>query len=361
MIMELTMTTNKDYIFLRALKKEPLERTPVWIMRQAGRYLPEYRALRIKAKNFLNLCKTPELACEATLQPLERFDLDAAIIFSDILTIPDAMGLGLTFIEHEGPQFTNPIQSSKDIFNLPHLVPEQDLDYVLHLIKLLKKSLSNRVPLIGFAGSPWTLATYMVEGKVTKNFSKIRTMLYKDRTNLHALLLHLGLQVEKYLLAQIQAGVDVIMLFDTWGGLLSEQLYLEFSLQYIKKIISKVKNCFKNIPVIIFTKNSGQFIQQVAHTGCDCIGLDWTANLALARKTVGHQVALQGNLDPCVLYAPKKVIEQEVKLMLKQYGQGSGHIFNLGHGIYPDVDPEHVQFMVKAVKMFSPVFHNSHE
>ena len=344
--------------FLRALHLQDVDRTPVWVMRQAGRYLPEYRKLRLRANSFLNLCKTPELACEATMQPIARFDLDAAIIFSDILTIPDAMGLGLSFVEGEGPKFAHPLQHEAAITKLTDLEPEQDLAYVMDAITLVKQSLANSIPLIGFAGSPWTLATYIVEGGSSKTFSIIKGMLYKNPQVLHALLQYLSRQVAKYLVAQLQAGVNAVMIFDTWGGVLQEKLYLEFSLNYMQQIVEYVKSV-SNTPIILFTKNGGQALPAIAATGCTAIGLDWTADLKKARRMVGSEVALQGNLDPCVLYGTPARIEQEVQFVLEQYGSGPGHIFNLGHGIQPGVVPENLQVMLNAVKKFSPLFHKT--
>jgi uroporphyrinogen decarboxylase len=343
---------------IRALYREPIDRTPVWIMRQAGRYLPEYRAVRKKAKDFLTLCKTPELACEVTLQPIQRFPLDAAIIFSDILTIPDAYGLGLSFLEGEGPCFQRPIQTLADIKNLPSIDPETELRYVMDAIRTTKQALGNKIPLIGFAGSPWTIATYMVEGKSSKSFSEIKKLMYREPASLHQLLQHLCKSITDYLNAQIAAGADVVMLFDTWGGVLSKTDYLEFSLHYMSQIVKNLHNKSKGkIPVILFTKNNGQHLLDIALSGCDAIGLDWGADLKAARETVGHKIALQGNLDPSVLYADPKRIERETERVLMQFGLGSGHIFNLGHGIHPDINPEHVAVMIDAVHTFSPRFH----
>lgn len=341
-----------EHRLMKALFRQPVDKTPVWIMRQAGRYLPEYRALRKRVPDFLTLCKTPELACEVTVQPLNRFALDAAIIFSDILTIPDAYGLGLHFVENEGPIFKNPIRTLSDIEQLPILDPEQELGYVMNAVKMTKSALSNKVPLIGFAGSPWTIATYMIEGKSSKNFSKIKSWVYGNADALHKLLNHLSTTIIDYLNSQIAAGADVVMLFDTWGGILGHTEYLEFSLQYMQKIVLGIKN-IKTVPIILFTKNGGQHIIDMANTGCDAIGLDWTADLTLAKQSVGHKVALQGNLDPAILYADSKRIQYEVKKVLQQFGSGAGHIFNLGHGIYPDVDPDKVTIMIETVHNYS--------
>ncbi len=346
---------------IQALFREPVDRTPVWIMRQAGRYLPEYRSVRNKAKDFLTLCKTPELACEVTLQPLERYPLDAAIIFSDILTIPDAFNLGLQFVENEGPRFLNPIQSLRDIEQLPTVDPETELRYVMDAIRTTKAALQNKVPLIGFAGSPWTIATYMVEGGSSKSFSKIKKMLYAEPEALHRLLEHLSKTLINYINAQIVAGADVVMIFDTWGGILSNPDYRDFSLNYMEDIVKNVLRVYegKRIPFILFTKNSGPYLSAIACSGCDAVGLDWTMPLDKARDLIGHKVALQGNLDPAVLYGNVACIQSEVKKTLRQFGVGSGHVFNLGHGIYPDIDPEKVTILLEAVHTFSAPYHKS--
>lgn len=344
---------------IRALFRQPVDRTPVWIMRQAGRYLPEYLEVRKKAKDFLTLCKTPELACQVTLQPLARFPLDAAIIFSDILTIPDAFNMGLYFAEGEGPRFLNPICTAADIAKLPELDPEIELRYVMDAIRMAKRELNNTVPLIGFAGSPWTIATYMIEGQSSKSFSKIKKMRYSNPDLLHQLLSKLSNNITRYINAQIQAGADAVMIFDTWGGILSHENYLEFSLQYMGSIVKNTVRIHndKKIPIILFTKNGGQALEAMAATGCDALGIDWTTALGHARQLVGHQVALQGNLDPAVLYAEHHYIEEEVKRVLAAYGSGPGHIFNLGHGINPDTDPEKVAIMVNAVHTESMNYH----
>ena len=355
------MSRLKNERLLRALRREPVDRTPVWVMRQAGRHLPEYRQIRQQVDGFMTLCQTPELACEVTLQPLARYDLDAAILFSDILTIPDALGLGLGFFEGEGPKFAKPIQDERSVASLPTLEIEKDLSYVLQAIEMIKKALAGRVPLIGFAGSPWTVATYMVEGQSSKNFSKIKKMLFANPACLHKLLSHVALETAKYLQAQVNAGCDCVMLFDTWGGVLSEPLYLEFSLAYMAQIVRHLKLVYPDVPVTVFTKNGGQSLLNIAESGCDAIGLDWGANLTAARRLVGNQVALQGNMDPCVLYSTPERIEAEVKRVLEQYGTGPGHIFNLGHGIHPDVSPDNMVIMINAVKQFSPSFHTNTE
>lgn len=337
--------------FLRALKRQPVDRTPIWIMRQAGRYLPEYRRVRAQAKDFLNLCKTPELACEVTLQPLARFPLDAAIIFSDILTIPDAMGLGLHFIEGEGPRFHNPLRCPADILALPHPDMATELKYVMDAIRLTRHELNNKVPLIGFSGSPWTLATYMIEGGASKTFSQIKKWLFADPESLHLLLTKLANAVTDYLSAQIAAGAQAVMLFDTWGGILTPRDYQLFSLQYMQQIISNLKKnaATANTPITLFTKNGGQWLESMAATGADALGIDWTTSLKDARARVGDKVALQGNMDPAVLYAPPARIEAEVATILQSYGPGPGHIFNLGHGIQPDTPIESVTTLVEAV------------
>lgn len=343
---------------IQALRREPVDRTPVWIMRQAGRYLPEYRKVRSEVKDFLTLCKTPELACEVTLQPLRRYPLDAAIIFSDILTIPDAYGLGLQFVEGEGPRFSHPIRTAADVQKLPQINPEDELGYVMQAIRLVTQSLQGKVPLIGFAGSPWTIATYMVEGQASKNFNIIKRLMYQSPEILHHLLQHLSNTIVAYANAQIAAGADVIMLFDTWGGILSRENYLSFSLHYMTYIVQRLQKKLtgKEIPVILFTKNGGQYLSEIMHSGADAIGLDWTADLSRAKQTVQGQVALQGNLDPAILYAEPAKIRMGVGKVLEQYGQGAGHIFNLGHGIHPDIDPEKVSIMIEAVHQLSPQY-----
>lgn len=347
--------------FLRALLRQPVDCTPVWIMRQAGRYLPEYRATRAKAGDFLNLCKTPELACEITLQPLARFDLDAAIIFSDILTIPDAMGLGLRFSTGEGPQFANPIRSANDIQRLQCDGLDERLAYVSDAIRLTRRELNDRVPLIGFAGSPWTLATYMVEGGSSKNFSLIKAMLYRDPQLLHQLLQILAVSTIQYLNAQIQAGAQAIMLFDTWGGILTPSAYQIFSLAYMRTILQGLirEQAGQTIPTIIFTKGGGQWLTLQTEAGSNAIGLDWMTNINTARQQIGHQVALQGNMDPSLLLAEPTQIRAGVNEILQAYGHGPGHIFNLGHGITPDVPPEHVAILVDAVHELSLPYHTS--
>ncbi len=344
-----------DYI--NALLKKEVKRTPIWVMRQAGRYLPEYRSTRKKAGDFISLCKSSELACEVTLQPLERFDLDAAILFSDILTIPDAMGLGLHFIEGEGPRFSKPLSNLIDIERLTKPDVGDKLTYVFDAVSIIKKNLKNRAPLIGFSGSPWTLATYMVEGGSSKNFSKVKTLMFQNPSHMHQLLDILADTVIDYLNAQIEAGADSVMIFDTWGGLLNKQCYENFSLQYMTKIVDDLHRNYegKTIPVTLFTKGGSAWLEQIAASGCDGIGLDWTIELGEAERRVGSQVALQGNLDPSVLYASPEVIVSEVKKVLNQFKGKTGHVFNLGHGITPDVDPENMKILVDAVHTYSKI------
>lgn len=329
-------------------------------MRQAGRYLPEYRKLRAQVKDFLSLCKTPELACEITLQPIERYPLDAAIIFSDILVIPDAYGLDLHFEEGLGPIINKPVQTESDIKKLPLIDPTEKLSYVMDLIKITAETLKGKVPLIGFSGSPWTVATYMVEGRSSKQFNIIKRMMYQNPKALHAILEHLTQTTIDYLNAQIEAGVEVVMLFDTWGGVLSLENYLTFSLAYMKKIIKglKPKRGTVKTPVILFTKQAGPYLSHLKHSGAEGIGIDWTIDIKQAREMMAGECALQGNLDPSVLYAEEETIRREVSAVLKGFGSGSGHVFNLGHGMHPDCDPEKVNIMLEAVHEFSPAYHN---
>lgn len=353
------MSTLKNDRLLRALFRQPVDRTPIWIMRQAGRYLPEYRAVRKRAGDFLTLCKTPELACEVTLQPLDRFPLDAAILFSDILTIPDAMGLGLSVVESKGPRFARTIRSRMDIDNLAIPDPESDLRYVMDAVRLIVRELDGRVPLIGFAGSPWTIGTYMIEGGSSKEFSIAKAMLYQEPASLHRLLDILAQAITLYLNAQIVAGVQVVMLFDSWGGALAETAYREFSLAYMEKIVAGLQreNTAGRVPVIMFSKGGGLWLEAMAGTGCDAVGVDWTIDIGRARRLVGDRVALQGNLDPAVLYSNEAAIRHETAKTLAAYGHGSGHVFNLGHGIHPDIDPDMVAVLVNAVHELSTPFH----
>lgn len=339
--------------YLRALQCQPVDYTPLWMMRQAGRYLPEYRQLRAQAGDFMTLCKTPELACEATLQPIRRYDLDAAIIFSDILTIPDAMGLGLYFQQGEGPKFKTTINTSNDIKQLAIPDPEIELGYVMAAIRQAKYELKGKIPLIGFAGSPWTLATYMVEGGSSKTFTKIKKMLYSDPSSLHQLLDKLSDSIALYLNAQIKAGAQSIMIFDSWGGVLSHSSYREFSLHYMSKIISQLQRGQRQhtfstdyIPVTLFTKGGGLWFDLISQSGCDAIGVDWTVDLSSLPK---EKIAIQGNLDPTVLYGNRHTIEKNVDLVLKEYGPYNGHIFNLGHGINQDTPTESVEILINAV------------
>lgn len=347
----------KNDSFLRAIRREPVDMTPVWVMRQAGRYLPEYRATREKAGSFMTLCKTPELACEVTLQPINRYALDASIIFSDILTIPDAMGLGLNFIEGQGPVFANPVRTADDIARLT--VPDPaDLNYVYEAIKLVRHELNGRVPLIGFCGSPWTMAAYMVEGQSKNGFPLISKMQHENPFILHTLLDLLAQSVVNHLRGQIEAGAQAVMIFDTWGGMLDTENYREFSLYYLRQIITELKRTTAtSVPIILFTKKGNQWLEQIADSGCDMVGVDWEITLQEARARVGNRVALQGNLDPaCLLESPEK-IRAEVANVLASYGNGSGHVFNLGHGITPEVPPEHVAILIDAVHELSREYH----
>jgi len=345
--------------FLRALLRQPVDATPVWMMRQAGRYLPEYRATREKAGSFMKLCQTPELACEVSLQPLERFPLDAAILFSDILTIPDAMGLGLYFSAGEGPRFERPVRSKADIERLPVPDPDVELRYVMDAVHLIRRELHGRVPLIGFSGSPWTLATYMVEGGSSKEFARVKGMLFDQPDLLHQLLARLARAVTAYLNAQIQAGVQAVMIFDTWGGVLTTRDYREFSLAYMEQIIDGLQREHegRRVPVILFSKGGGGWLEMMAASGCDALGIDWTLDLSVARQRVGAQVALQGNMDPCALYASPERIRSEVAAVLASYGKGNGHVFNLGHGIHQYADPEKMSTFIDAVHELSTPFH----
>ena len=328
-------------------------------MRQAGRYLPEYRRVRKQAGSFMDLCTSPELACEVTMQPVDRFPLDAAILFSDILTIPDAMGLGLYFAEGEGPRFGKPVRSAADVDALAVPDPEDELRYVIDAVRLIRRTLDNRIPLIGFSGSPWTLATYMVEGSSTKTYSKVKGMLYNEPQLMHRMLDTVARSVTSYLNAQIAAGAQAVMIFDTWGGVLTPPDYVEFSLNYMQQIVSGLtrESEGRKVPVILFTKGGCQWLEMMADTGCDALGIDWSTDLAAARKRVGDRVALQGNLDPAVLYASPEVLRDKVSDVLAAFGKGSGHVFNLGHGITPDVDPEHAGTLINAVHDLSAQYH----
>ncbi|MCE0555662.1 MULTISPECIES: uroporphyrinogen decarboxylase [unclassified Motilimonas] len=353
------MNELKNDRYLRALLKQPVDKTPVWMMRQAGRYLPEYKATRAQAGDFMSLCKNAELACEVTLQPLRRFPLDAAILFSDILTIPDAMGLGLYFETGEGPKFERPITCKADVDKIGIPDPEGELQYVMNAVRTIRRELKGEVPLIGFSGSPWTLATYMVEGGSSKAFTKIKKMAFAEPKTLHLLLDKVADSVISYLNAQVAAGAQSLMIFDTWGGVLSPRDYREFSLQYMAKIVDGLtrENDGRKVPVTLFTKNGGMWLEDIAATGCDAVGLDWTIDIANAKARVGDKVALQGNMDPSMLYASPQRIREEVAHILSDFGEGTGHVFNLGHGIHLDVDPDHAGVFIDAVHELSQPYH----
>lgn len=350
----------KNDLLIRALLRQPVPRTPVWVMRQAGRYLPEYRAVREKAGDFMSLCTNPELACEVTLQPLRRYRLDAAILFSDILTIPDAMGLGLYFEEGEGPKFRRPLQTAAQVRQLP--VPDvmARLRYVFDAVRLIRRELDGSVPLIGFAGSPWTVATYMVEGGSSREFNKIKGLLTSEPATLDMLLDRVATATTAYLNAQIESGAQVVMIFDTWGAVLEADDYRRFSLRSMQQIIDGLQRerDGQRIPVILFTKGAGALLADMAKTGCEALGVDWTTSLADARRFTNDAVALQGNLNPAILRETPQRIEESVAEVLSSYGTGPGHIFNLGHGITPDIDPDHLGVLVEAVHTLSPAYHN---
>ncbi len=349
----------KNDRYIKAALSQAVDKTPVWMMRQAGRYLPEYRELRAQAGDFMSLCTNPELACEVTLQPLRRYDLDAAILFSDILTIPDAMGLGLYFKTGEGPAFEKPVQSVKAIAELE--VPDiySELKYVTDAVSTIRKALKNETPLIGFSGSPWTLATYMVEGGTTKNFGKVKGMMFSEPKAMHQLLDVLAKSVTAYLNAQIESGAQAVMVFDTWGGVLSTRDYQEFSLRYMQQIVDGLirEKDGQKIPVTLYTKGGACWLEAMANTGADCIGLDWSIDIDQARARIGDKVALQGNMDPCILYSTPERIEREVADILAKFGNGNGHVFNLGHGIHPTIDPVNVEAYVNAVHQHSEQYH----
>jgi uroporphyrinogen decarboxylase len=354
------MSELKNDRFLRALLREPVDVTPVWMMRQAGRYLPEYLATRSRAGTFMDLCRNAELACEVTLQPLDRFDLDAAILFSDILTIPDAMGLGLYFETGEGPRFHKTVRTEKEVQDLPIPDMEKDLGYVMNAVRTIRRELNGRVPLIGFSGSPWTLATYMIEGQGSREYRHPKAMLYGQPDVLHQLLDKLAQTVTAYLNAQILAGAQAVQIFDSWGGALSTPAYLEFSLRYMEQIVHGLirEHDGRKVPVILFTKGGGQWLEHMAVTGADALGLDWTTELSDARRRVGHRVALQGNFDPSALFAPPAAIRAEVGRILDSFGPGAGHVFNLGHGINQHVPPEHAGALIDAVHELSAKMHS---
>ncbi len=349
----------KNDLFLRALMRQPVSRTPVWIMRQAGRYLPEYREVRAKAGDFMSLCANPELACEVTLQPLRRFRLDAAILFSDILTIPDAMGLGMYFETGEGPKFRNPARTAREINKLAVPDVADSLGYVFDAVSLIRRELNGEVPLIGFAGSPWTVGTYMVEGGSSREFPTIRGLAAEDPALLESMLDVVATTTTNYLNAQIDAGAQAIMIFDTWGAALAPDDYRRFSLAGMQKIVDGLQREKEGatIPVILFTKGAGEMLGDMVATGCDALGVDWTTDLADARKYTEDRVALQGNLDPATLRESPEAIRQGVADVLASYGSGPGHVFNLGHGITPDIDPEHLGALVDAVHELSPQYH----
>lgn len=359
------MPDSYNDLYLRALRGEKVERTPIWVMRQAGRYLPEYRATREKAGDFLTLCKTPELACEVTLQPIDRFGLDAAILFSDILTIPDAMGLGLVLEEGIGPVFNNPIKSVADIDKLGIPDAEDDLGYVMDAIRVIRPALEGRVPLIGFTGSPWTLASYMVEGKGSKEFRLIKGLMFEEPKAAHKLLQIVTDSVITYLRAQVSAGAQSLIVFDTWGGMLSTQDYKDFSLSYMQQIVTDLKTDSQTagIPIVLFTKGGGQWLEIIADTGCDGIGLDWTVDIADAKARVGNRVVLQGNMDPVVMNTGVDQVQQQAQNVLTAYGNHSesdkGHIFNLGHGIQPFAKPENMKALVETVQSKSSKYHKT--
>lgn len=357
------MSELKNDRFIRALMRQPVDVTPVWMMRQAGRYLPEYRATREKAGSFMDLCRNAELACEVTIQPLDRYPLDAAILFSDILTIPDAMGLGLSFNAGEGPRFAKPIQNARDVDAIGIPDPEGELQYVMNAVRTIRKELDGRVPLIGFSGSPWTLATYMVEGGPTKEFGKVKGMMFSEPATMHKLLDKLAHSVTEYLNAQIKAGAQTVMIFDTWGGILTPRDYQEFSLAYMKQIISGLIRNHEGqyIPVVMFTKNGGQWLEAMLDSGANALGIDWTTDLSDARARTGDQIALQGNMDPCILYSTPERIREEVGSVLASYGNAPGHVFNLGHGIHPQIDPENVGVFINSVHELSAKYHESYD
>lgn len=345
--------------YIKATLQQETDRTPIWMMRQAGRYLPEYRQLRAEAGSFMDLCTNPELACEVTMQPLRRYPLDAAILFSDILTIPDAMGLGLYFTPGEGPAFKKAVRDEKAVKALPIPDPHQELKYVTDAVSTIRRELKGSVPLIGFSGSPWTLATYMVEGGTTKNFSEVKGLMYEQPAVMHQLLDKLADSIIVYLNAQVEAGAQALMIFDTWGGVLTPRDYQEFSLRYMAKIVDGLtrEKDGQRIPATLFTKGGGKWLDLMAATGCDCLGVDWTTDLNEARQRVAGKVALQGNMDPSMLYASDERIREEVETILASYGHGNGHVFNLGHGIHQTVNPEKAGVFINAVHELSKKYH----
>jgi uroporphyrinogen decarboxylase len=354
------MAELKNDLLLRALLREPTERTPLWIMRQAGRYLPEYREVRAQAGDFMSLCRNPELACEVTMQPLRRYRLDAAILFSDILTVPDALGLGLYFETGEGPKFERPVQSARQIRELAVPDVAETLGYVFDAVRSIRRELDGEVPLIGFAGSPWTVGTYMVEGRSSRDFATIRGLAAEDPDALDTMLDIVARMTTEYLNAQVEAGAQALMIFDTWGSALERDDYLRFSLAPMQRIVDGLTREAdgRRIPVILFTKGAGKLLTDMVGTGCDALGVDWTTTLADARRYTDDKVALQGNLDPATLKETPEVIRQGVAETLASYGKGPGHVFNLGHGVTPDIDPEHVAVLVDAVHELSPRYHD---
>ena len=353
------MTELKNDLLLRALKRQPVPRTPLWIMRQAGRYLPEYRETRAKAGDFMSLCRNPELACEVTMQPLRRYRLDAAILFSDILTVPDALGLGLYFETGEGPKFERPVRSRAEIDALPDIDVADELGYVFDAVRTIRRELDGQVPLIGFAGSPWTVGTYMVEGGSSREFARILGLAKEDPAALEAMLSKVASITTDYLNAQIEAGAQAVQIFDTWGSALNHDDYLRFSLASMQQIVDGLNRDPDGhpVPVILFTKGAGPWLADMVGTGCDALGVDWTTSLADARKYTQDKVALQGNLDPATLRESPETIRKAVADTLASYGSGPGHVFNLGHGITPDIDPDHLGVVVDAVHELSPAFH----
>lgn len=347
--------------FLRALKREHTEYTPVWLMRQAGRYLPEYNAVRTRLGSFMALAQDPDAACEVTLQPVDRFGIDAAILFSDILTVPDAMGLGLSFVSGKGPVFAHPVQTEEAVNALYVPDPEEKLRYVTDAVRTIRRELNNRVPLIGFSGSPFTLACYMVEGGSSKDFSTIKKMMYARPDLLHRILDVNARAVTEYLNAQVRAGAQALQIFDTWGGALADGCFEEFSLKYMQRIIEGLirENDGERVPVIVFTKGGGAWLEAMSECGCDCVGVDWTVNLTKARARTGDKVSLQGNLDPMVLFAGEEAIRREVRRVIDSFGTvgNGGHVFNLGHGISQFTDPEAVAVLVDEVHKYSPCRH----
>ncbi len=353
------MSGLKNDLLIRALLRQPVPRTPVWIMRQAGRYLPEYREIRTQAGDFMSLCRNPDLACEVTMQPLRRYKLDAAILFSDILTVPDALGLGLYFEPGEGPKFERPVRSAADIRNLPNPDVADSLGYVFDAVRTIRRELDGKVPLIGFAGSPWTVGTYMVEGGSSREFPTIKGLAKEDPAVLDEMLDKVAAITTDYLNAQIEAGAQAVMVFDTWGAALERDDYRRFSLASMQKIVDGLtrEKDGQTIPVTLFTKGAGEMLADMVGTGCDALGVDWTTDLETARGYVDDKVALQGNLDPATLRESPETIRQGVADTLASYGKGPGHVFNLGHGITPDIDPDHLGVLVDAVHELSPQYH----